>query len=308
MIVPDLSGNGNDGVITGRVSTLQSDVGPVLSLKNQKGCVITGDINEVSGSTQVTIAVWFKADAFANYHRLFEYGASSWKVMTLYQNGTTEGDYNVQYADETNTLRTVGVLSTGSATGIWQRAVYTIDFDEGYARVYLNGKKILETATIGNSLYVLGTGQKKLYIGSDPVEAGTERYQGELRIDLYNESKDAAWAYQDYMKSAKNVLFHEDWSSPVSPSNLTAGDIRSWKISPGGTWKLDEDDEGKFLSCVAGTDVEIIRPSKDLSDYYTETFEKTGTATLTKNTENLTIVASAGAKIRSINIIIGQVA
>jgi hypothetical protein len=97
---------------------------------------------------------------------------------------------------------------------------------------------------------------------------------------------------------AKNIPVYKNTfeDAPVS-LGATSQELNGWRIETG-TWKIGEDATGKHLLCV--TDGQVTTPLEGASSFTTDTFQETGSATLTKNTNNLQIDAVAGDKIYSI--------
>jgi hypothetical protein len=77
----------------------------------------------------------------------------------------------------------------------------------------------------------------------------------------------------------------------------TSSELNGWAVQTG-TWKIGEDTTGKHLLCV--TDGQVKAQLVGASGYTTNTFTETGSATLTKNANDLQIDAVVGDKIYSV--------
>jgi len=100
--------------------------------------------------------------------------------------------------------------------------------------------------------------------------------------------------------SAANCKYRNTFEDATATiSNLTSGSLGDFNIAAG-TWAIGEDATGKYLSCVANGQVKT--PLTGASGFTTGTFTETGSATLTKNANDLQIDAVAGDKIYEILI------
>jgi hypothetical protein len=85
----------------------------------------------------------------------------------------------------------------------------------------------------------------------------------------------------------------------VSLANETSGQLSNTGAQiNSGTWKLSEDADGRYYDCVVNGQLE--HPLIGASGFDTEAFVATGTATLTKNANNIQIDALAGERITRI--------
>ena len=176
--LPDMSGNGRDGTLTGPFSVGAGKVGSALSLtanNTDSGAPTSGGYVVMpqailAGATTMTIAAWFKINSNLQYQRIFDIGGvggtgAATASMYLTPNGNTGHlQFTIRtaqpdggtFAREDITDGTPSGTPTTMSTGVWWHVAVVLDASGG--RLYLNGNQVGSTtpmtmrpSTLGNT-------------------------------------------------------------------------------------------------------------------------------------------------------------
>ncbi|MGN1066877.1 MAG: LamG domain-containing protein, partial [Candidatus Fimimonas sp.] len=130
--VLDASGNGNDGIVVGRVREAKGHVDGGLNLGGLDGCV---QLPNISGLRSFTVSMWVKFNSSEDvaYQRIFDFGNDRHNYFTFaacgYVGGATNGN-----------VATVAEKVYDFTPGKWYH--YAVTVSDGVVTSYLNGVEL----------------------------------------------------------------------------------------------------------------------------------------------------------------------
>lgn len=155
----DLSGNGNNGTITGATYSA-GGVNGTFNFSGTNQYVSIG--TPLSSGSSYTIAAWVKAAAVGGAHNIVSSNTSPFWVNsgTLY--GGTTGGYT-------------WVSSGGFPTAMWKYVAYTFDDASNTSTLYINGVQVDQNSSV-TATYV----SEPTFIGSHYVGAPVSFWNGQI--------------------------------------------------------------------------------------------------------------------------------
>src|SRR4051812_5787016 len=227
--LPDLSGTGNNGTISGATWATAGRFGSALSFNGTSNLVNVPDSASLDLVTGMTTEAWVRPTILNDWHTvLFKDGTTGGMVYDLYANGTAA--VNTPTA-EVN----IGGDKAVSGTSLlplntWSHVAAT--YDGATMRLYVNGVQVGTRAQTGAIPASAGV----LRIGGDTVYR--EYFGGQIdEIRVYNRPLTAAEIGVDM----NTPVGPHDTQAPTAPANLTAaGSLTSAQLS----WTGSTDDTG----------------------------------------------------------------
>ena len=220
--VLDLSGNGNNGTLTGgAVRNLSGETGEAIEFNGTDSSISLSTLDITTPT--MSIALWFKPDGFGIADaRLISKAngtASSahlWMISTISQSGQKRLRFRLK-TDNGGTSTLIG--NAALIPGVWTHVTAT--YDGVTMKLFQNSIEVgslAKTGTISTSSSI------EAWIGANP---GNTRYFDGLIDDvrIYGEALDGA-TIQDIVAGSLPLIDgggnNTDTESPTSPSNLTA--------------------------------------------------------------------------------------
>lgn len=256
--VADKSGNGNNGT---SYYTANSRDGLVFIGIDDCCVEIPYDSSLLLGNTG-TVAFTFKPEnTDAGSHIVVSYGGSSYSTGWLINQS---GANLVVYWKSGG-----GSFSAADAAVAGKKNRFVMVNDNGTISLYKDTVQI-GTGSTGGTI----TAELSTYIGGDLTQWNANATIADVAI--YSDAKDTSWIAADYKNYARLPNFVAEFENvPVSISNVSSGYIEGTDfIVSTGSWKIDEDLDGKWLECV--TDGIIYKESQLAYgtwefDFYTDT-------------------------------------
>lgn len=189
--VPDFSGSGNNGTITGATWTRLPSGLPVLVFDGDD-YVSCGNDSSLNFTTQAfTIAVWIYPTATGAYRDIYcrgFYQADGYRVVW---SNVNKIEFNTNQA-----LANQDSVSSALSLSTWYRIVVTRSGASG--RIYANGSDITVTAASHTNPT---TSTRNAYIGQ--YDAGTQRFIGKIGLEgvISGTAWTAAQVAQDYQQT-----------------------------------------------------------------------------------------------------------
>ncbi len=147
--LPDMSGKGNDAVLTGAFSFATGQVGKALVLTavgdgGSSGGYATLPPGILLGATEMTIAAWFTVTSTLSGQRVFDFGTSS-TTSSMYfttQNSAGVPQFTIRLVPDGGTEIRQNVTSKGSSLSVnaWHHVAVVLDATGGH--LYLDGVAI----------------------------------------------------------------------------------------------------------------------------------------------------------------------
>ena len=149
--LPDLSGKGNDAVLTGTFNFATGQVGKGLVLTavngsdgGSSGGFATLPKGIVAGATELTVAAWFKVTSSLAFQRIFDFGTSS-TTSSMYftpRNSTDLPQFTIRSVPSGGSEIKQNVTSKGSPLVVneWHHVAVVLDATGGH--LYLDGVPI----------------------------------------------------------------------------------------------------------------------------------------------------------------------
>lgn len=278
----DSSGHGNHGELIGGVAPVFSEVGRALEFDGATGRVELA--SDVVGAGPVSVRFVARARSAGVTGRLIDNG----KFLTYFR-----------------LANRITLSSNGGATkidtpadsilyGQWYHIVVTRDA-AGAGQIYISGELAQSGAT--------GTPVGAAAVTFGNRAAGDRGWDGDIKdVVEHNHILTPAEIKSDYAKLARKVMFDASLDQYPPTEDLTSGEIGPFSIVTG-TWALSEDSTGKRIECIAAGKLRVRLPSAD--KFHTDAFEETGSATLTKNSDNIEIDATNGDTSRVVRLTLG---
>lgn len=278
--------SGNNGTLSPGVQIVNTPLG--------KACTFDGAGNishsAVTLSTDAaTVVLTFRWDADGNYRSLL---------------GNADNTTNyIAVVGGTNQI--VGETSTGgdnfSATWAEDTKYHrlVVVFDNKTVQMHLDNTALsmLDSSVTGSQIVFskIGSMLSSFY------------WIGDIKdVQCFNRVLSSDEIQADYEKFASLCTFFYDANdSRVSLANETGGRLSNapFRISTG-TWKISEDTTGRYIDCVSSGNLICDRVGSNNDN--TKQFVYSGTASLTKAADKLTLTATTGAKIRLIHFTVGS--
>jgi len=229
--VADLSGNGNDGTLTG-TSHENSLLGDSLKFNGSSDYIDCG--TGFQSLTDVTVSFWVKFDDLSGTGDILTYyasGTDSWGIG----NSTT----NIRIIDDIDNAG-ASLYATAVTTGVWYHVVGVMDSLEN--KLYIDGT-LVGSGTSSSDNWSSFAGTLKL-----GWRATTLYLNGKLvNPAVYSEAKDQAWVTAEYEKGARAAQFKTDFVATASPATEggTVGQFLSntpWQFGESaGRYKISTD-------------------------------------------------------------------
>src|SRR5262245_44994568 len=210
--VPDVSGTGNNGTITGATWTTSGRFGGALSFNGNGNLVSVPDSNSLDLSVGMTLEAWVRPDQ------------GSWRTAILKERPGGLA-YALYASSDTNrpstetTADTRGTAALPNAT--WSHLAST--YDGATLRLYVNGTQVSSRALPGT-----------ITLSSSPLRIGGNSLWGEYfsglidEVRIYNRPLTAGEIQTDMNAPVGTV----DTEAPTAPSGLTVnGSLTSGQLS-----------------------------------------------------------------------------
>ena len=221
-IVVDLSGNGNNGTLTGgAIRNLSGETGEAIEFNGIDSAINLGAMDITTPA--MSIALWFKPDDFGiSDARLISKanGTSSaahyWMISTISQGGQNRLRFRLK-TENGGTSTLIG--SAALIPGVWTHVTAT--YDGINMKLFQNS---IEVGSFAKTGAISTSSSVEAWIGANP---GNTRYFDGLIDDvrLYGEALDGA-TIQDIIAGNLPLIDgggnNTDTESPTSPENLTA--------------------------------------------------------------------------------------
>jgi fibronectin type 3 domain-containing protein len=226
--VPDVSGTGNNGTLSGATWATAGKFGGALSFNGSSAIVTVPDAASLDLTTGMTTEAWVRPTVLGGDWRtvLFKDGPPGGMVYDLYAHGTAAT--NVPTAE----LNIGGDKAVSGPAALplnaWTHLAAT--YDGATMRLYVNGAQVAQRAQTGSIPASTGA----LRIGGNTVY---REYFGGLidEVRVYNRALTAAEIGADM----NAPIGPQDSQPPTAPSNLTAtGSLTSAQLS----WTAATDD------------------------------------------------------------------
>ncbi len=151
MSVPDQSGNGNDGTVSGATPTTAGKINGALSFDGSQDLVALGELDVTaggSGDDGLTLAAWVKASSFSDLRILSKATGTSeqdhyWMLSTIVSSGN-----RLRFRLKTGSTTTTLIASSGTLnTDTWHHAAAT--YDGSTMKLWLDGGEVGSAAKTG---------------------------------------------------------------------------------------------------------------------------------------------------------------
>src|SRR4051812_42526893 len=224
----DLSGNGNNGVLSGATWTSAGRFGSALRFNGTNNFVTVPDSASLDLTTGMTQEAWVNPAALGSIFRTVTLkDRPGGLVYDLY--ATSGGK-----AAPSGEISIAGDKSVAGTTAIplntWTHLATT--YDGAFQRLYVNGVQVAQRAQTGS----IGTSTGALRIGGNQVWG--EYFDGAIdEVRVYNRALVVTEIQADMNASVGNP----DLTPPTAPGNLTAtGSVTGAQL----TWTAATDDVG----------------------------------------------------------------
>jgi fibronectin type 3 domain-containing protein len=219
--LPDVSGTGNNGTITGATWTTAGRFGSALSFNGNGNLVTVPDSNSLDLSVGMTLEAWVRPDL------------GSWRTAILKERpgGLAYAMYASTDTNRPSTEINVDVRGTAALpTATWSHLAAT--YDGATMRLYVNGTQVASRAAAGTIPISSGA----LRIGGNTLWG--EYFSGLIdEVRIYNRALTAAEIGTD-MNAPVGTF---DTEPPTAPTNLTVtGSLTSGQLS----WTASTDNTG----------------------------------------------------------------
>jgi fibronectin type 3 domain-containing protein len=225
--LPDISGTGNTGTLSGATWATAGKFGAALSFNGSSNLVSVPDAASLDLAAALTTEAWVRPTALSDWRTvLFKDGSLGGMVYNLYAHGTAAT--NVPTAE----LNIGGDKAVSGTTALplntWTHLAAT--YDGATMRLYVNGAQVAQRAQTG--LIPASTGA--LRIGGNTVYR--EYFAGLIdEVRVYNRALSAGEVGADM----STPVAPQDNQPPTAPTNLTAtGSLTSAQLS----WTAATDD------------------------------------------------------------------
>lgn len=245
--LPDRTGNGNDGALTGTVTPKRTEFGTALEFFGSAGDSVDPGSLAITNDFAFEAIVNLKSNGGGGAGRLVEWTTT---VFLYSPAGTTMSSY-------------LGTITGSPFTmpntiryGEWMHIVFTRQQSTGLIKLYVNGEEVYST-TAGTELIEL---QQAWTLGNRA--AGDRALDGSIAMaKQYSRYMEPAEVLRRWQPVRDKLLYEQDFDR-VRPTfaNLTAGVIPGTDYEVlSGTWAVGEDADGKYIECVVAG--RIARPN-----------------------------------------------
>ena len=262
--VTDLSGQGNNGTITGATRTPSGKYGSALSFNGTSNLVTVPDAASLDLTTGMTVEAWVQPTALGNTWRTVAFKETgnyySYALYASSGTGVPSGNGLVGTTDAD-----VRAASSIPVSG-WTHLATT--YDGNMLRIFVNGVQSAQLLQIGSLTASTGA----LRFGGNNI--WSEWFQGQIdEVRVYNRALTAGQIQADMAVSVGNP----DTAPPTAPASLTAtGSISSVALS----WATATDNVGVARYNVHRSTTAGFTPSvaNRIAQPTTTTFTDTGLA------------------------------
>jgi chitodextrinase len=271
-VLTDLSGNGNNGTISGATWTTSGKFGSALVFNGSSAVATIADAPSLRLTNAMTLEAWVSPSTVSSAWRDVLYKADD----NYYLEGTTDHG-GVPCGAGTFGTADVGAFGmTVLALNTWAHLATT--YDGATLRFYVNGVQVSTLAQTGNMV----TSANPLQIGGDTLYG--QHFAGTIdEVRVYNVALSAAQIQSDMNTP---VGAGPDTQAPSAPASLTATAVSQSQINL--SWAASTDNVG-----VTGYLVERENPG-------TVTFVQVGTATgTTYNDTGLAVGTNYSYRVRA---------
>ena len=220
-VVHDLSGNGNDGAITGSAWAV-SNRGTALNFDGSDYIELPAAADS-SGQSERTLSIWFARDSLVTTVALYSECVGVYWRNTIYIRGGAGYSWDTR---DTSTGDTGGRdndldVTAPNVIGTWYNLVCVYSVSAGTKTMYLDGVLLGSTATGVNPF--TATASDFFRIGDD-VGGGWSDYLGKVsQVAIYNRAltpSEIASLYRDpYQMFRRNKI--ELWSAATQGGGVT---------------------------------------------------------------------------------------
>lgn len=254
-VIPDLSGNGNDGTPLG-TGFSHTPIGGAMQCDGVSGY---GDFGAGFNSlTDVTVSFWFNCANTAAFQWVFNRYFSTADQWGVQINGN-----NFAILDDIDNIDVLRYATTISSNK-WYHVVVQMDNLENI--LYLNGELVGsgESSPDDWSSFAGGT-----YLCRQ--RPGWFFFVGEIvNLRIYDDVKDQTWVTKMYQKGLKAVEYKTDWGvqESVAIEGGTTGnylDKTPWRFGDAvGRWKVSTDTiDGKVVKVIENTTAGLLYMESD---------------------------------------------
>jgi fibronectin type 3 domain-containing protein len=218
--LPDVSGTGNNGTLSGASWTTSGRFGSALSFNGSGNMVTVPDSNSLDLTTALTLEAWVRPTTVNDWHTVLLKEQPAQLTYALY--GSTDAGLPAGH-----------VYPTGSSGDRWVRGPSALplntwshlafSWDGATGRVYVNGTQVASGALAGTAI----VSSSPLRIGGNTI--WNEWYSGLIdEVRIYNRALTAAEVGTDM----NAPVGPQDNQAPTAPTNLTAtGSLTSAQLN-----------------------------------------------------------------------------
>lgn len=204
--VPDMSGNGYDGVAQGEVACVTDAVlGASLAFDGSTGFLQLPTL-DIDWSQGLTIEAWVRYDAFANNSRILDLGGGAGVGNIILDNNDTlnEMAFWVFNGASPSTLSASNSLETGR----WIHLAAALDAS-GNALLYKNGEKV---GSAGGFSIPANVARASNFVGKSNWGGGDGLFRGRMaRLRVYNRALSRAEILDDLEDGLSRGRFRESF-------------------------------------------------------------------------------------------------
>lgn len=230
-VTKDLSGNKNNGTLTGGPTWVTGKLGGALNLNGSSAYINVGN-SSVFNSQSITVNAWVKYNAFAGSDNeiVGKYansnGSTGWilfRSTASYENGCVTGKLCFLLTPPSTGFglgqKMLVGANTNLTTGTWYHVVGTYDYNSNVMSIYVNG--VLNNSVTKSTTQGIATSTVNVSIGANQLD--NNRFTNGLIDDvrIYNRSLSASEVQQLYSAGVAKM-------NTSSANKNTSGLLRYW--------------------------------------------------------------------------------
>ncbi len=236
----DQTSNSNDGIAVGLVSgdSITGLIDKATSFAAYSERYYTADNATISGMSNITLSLWFRAASWETWGYRFLAGKSNWSSNREYRMRIDSGYLNWHVSPDGSNTSEIGSLDiTGLATNTWHQVVGTYDSTTDAQAIYVDGVLITSTTYATSGLFD-GPANFAIATSGDDGGGSDDDFNGDLdEVRIASKALSSDWVTTEYNnftnqgtgtgKFIKAITAQEDYDPD---SGVDAA-----------TWKADED-------------------------------------------------------------------
>ena len=204
--VPDSSGSGNNGTLSGATWTTAGRFGGALSFNGTNNLVTVPDSATLDLTTAMTLEAWVRPTAVGDWRTVLIKEQPAQLAYALYASAETNRPSGHVYTTAERDVRGPSVLPANA----WSHLAMT--WDGATARLYVDGTQVASAALAGTAV-----------VSSSPLRIGGNTIWSEYFGGLIDEARiyNRALTAAEVQTDMNTPVAPADGQAPTAPSNLT---------------------------------------------------------------------------------------